>query len=126
MNENIKKKLFEEVKKRGLVVEQKSGTSDFTEMISLILHSRTQIHILHLQTKSFAEHKVLNEYYDEIGDLVDGLVESSVNGVNGFKLLSDDSESVVDGLGVSKVNIVEYPVDGLELGFAKSFFLSNL
>jgi hypothetical protein len=76
MNENIKKKLFEEVKKRGLVVEQKSGTSDFTEMISLILHSRTQIHILHLQTKSFAEHKALNEYYDEIGDLVDGLVES--------------------------------------------------
>lgn len=76
MNDNLKKKLFEEVKKRGLVLEQRSGTGDFTEMISLLLHSRTQIHILHLQTKSFAEHKALNEYYDEIVDLVDGLVES--------------------------------------------------
>ena len=45
-------------------------------MMSLLLHSRTQVHILHLQTKSFAEHKALNEYYNEIGDLVDGLVES--------------------------------------------------
>jgi len=44
--------------------------------VSGILHSRTQIHIYHLQTKSFAVHKALNDYYDAVVDLFDGLVES--------------------------------------------------
>jgi hypothetical protein len=59
----------------NLISEQKS-TKDFSEMVSLLLHSRTQAHTLHLQTKSFAEHMALNGYYDGIGDLIDGLVES--------------------------------------------------
>ena len=60
-----------------LVSEQKEGkNSEFAEMISLLLHSRTQTHTLHLQTDSFSEHMALNGYYDGIGDLVDGLVES--------------------------------------------------
>ncbi len=41
-----------------------------------MLHSRTQAHTLHLQTKSYPEHMALNGYYDGIGDLIDGLVES--------------------------------------------------
>jgi hypothetical protein len=45
-------------------------------MISLLLHSRTQAHTLHLQTESYPEHKALNEYYDGIVDIIDGLVES--------------------------------------------------
>jgi hypothetical protein len=60
-----------------LVSEQKEGKNgEFAEMISLLLHSRTQTHTLHLQTDSFSEHMALNGYYDGIGDLVDGLVES--------------------------------------------------
>ena len=38
--------------------------------------SRTQAHIFHLQTPSYAAHKALNKYYDKIVDLIDGLVES--------------------------------------------------
>lgn len=76
MDKNFKDRLFEEVTKRGIIVEQKTGTKDFVEMVSLLLHSRTQAHILHLQTKSFAEHSALNGYYDEIGGLVDGIIES--------------------------------------------------
>jgi hypothetical protein len=48
-------------------------------LISKLLHSRTQIHTFHLQTKSkssFAEHMALGGFYDKIGDLIDGLVES--------------------------------------------------
>ena len=40
------------------------------------MQSRNQAHIYHLQTESFAAHKALNEYYDEIVELFDGLVES--------------------------------------------------
>ena len=59
------------------ILEQKENKSgDFVEMVSLLLHSRTQTHTLHLQTKSFAEHSALNGYYDGIGDLVDGIIES--------------------------------------------------
>ena len=62
---------------RGLLLnEQKSEGNDYSEMISLLLHSRTQAHTLHLQTESYPEHMALNGYYDGIGDIVDGLVES--------------------------------------------------
>jgi hypothetical protein len=44
--------------------------------IGTLMQSRNQAHIYHLQTTSFAAHKALNDYYDEIVDLIDGLVES--------------------------------------------------
>lgn len=61
-------------KKEENVGDTNSG--DFTEMMSLLLHSQTQVHAFHLQTESYAEHKALQKYYEGIDDLVDGLVES--------------------------------------------------
>lgn len=46
------------------------------QYVSVLFNSRTQAHVYHLQTSSFAKHKALNEYYDDIIELVDGLVES--------------------------------------------------
>jgi hypothetical protein len=46
------------------------------QFVSTLFASRTQAHIFHLQTPSFAAHKALNDYYDEIIDITDGLVES--------------------------------------------------
>lgn len=46
------------------------------QYVSVFLESATQAHIYHFQTKSFAKHKALNEYYDEIVELVDSLVET--------------------------------------------------
>lgn len=71
----ITKKDFLRGSYTNVISEQKTN-KDFAEMVSLMLHSRTQAHTLHLQTKSFAEHMALNGFYSEIGDLVDGLVES--------------------------------------------------
>ena len=48
----------------------------FAIFIGTLMQSRNQAHVYHLQTDSFAAHKALNEYYDEIIDLIDGLVES--------------------------------------------------
>ena len=45
-------------------------------LVSLLFSSRTQAHIFHLQTMSFAEHKALNKYYDSIVDIIDQLVEA--------------------------------------------------
>jgi len=70
----ITKKDF--LSKGSFINEQKESNSDYIEMISLLLHSRTQAHTLHLQTESYPEHMALNGYYDGIGDIIDGLVES--------------------------------------------------
>lgn len=56
-------------------VEDESN-DDFCEMVCNILHSRNQAHVFHLQTKSYAEHKALNDYYDAVVPLFDGIVES--------------------------------------------------
>lgn len=63
--------------KLTIISTQKSNNMEqFAKLISFLFHSRTQAHIFHLQTTSFAEHKALNDYYDNIIDIVDGLVES--------------------------------------------------
>ena len=47
--------------------------------IGTLMQSRNQAHIYHLQVEgpgSFAAHKALQDYYEGIVDLIDGLVES--------------------------------------------------
>jgi len=89
----LTKKVFEELKKRGLYEQEDSledddddteesddnqteTNDDFCEMVCLLLHSRTQTHVFHLQTKSYSEHIALQGYYEGIDALVDGLIES--------------------------------------------------
>jgi hypothetical protein len=45
------------------------------QFTSTLFASRTQAHIFHLQTTSYAQHIALGAYYDGIIPLVDGLVE---------------------------------------------------
>ena len=47
-------------------------------LIGTLMQSRNQAHIYHLQVQgvgSYAAHKALNNYYDEIVDKIDGLAE---------------------------------------------------
>ena len=57
-------------------IEIPEPSNTMANFVSTLFASRTQAHIFHLQTPSFAAHKALNEYYDEIIDLVDGIIES--------------------------------------------------
>lgn len=53
--------------------------NEFVQLISTLTASRTQAHIFHWQVEgvgSDAAHRALGAYYDEIVDLIDGLVES--------------------------------------------------
>ena len=45
------------------------------EFFLKLLHAATNGHILHLQTKSYSEHKALQKYYEELPDLVDAIIE---------------------------------------------------
>lgn len=45
------------------------------KFVGALFLSRTVAHILHLKTKSYAQHKALNEFYDSIVDLADAFAE---------------------------------------------------
>lgn len=44
--------------------------------VTTLFHARTQAHILHLQTRSYAAHKALDEFYNDIVGLVDSVAEA--------------------------------------------------
>lgn len=46
------------------------------KFIGTLFQSRDAMHIAHLQTTSFAEHKALGMYYDEILELTDKFTEA--------------------------------------------------
>jgi len=45
-------------------------------LIISCFHARTNAHVLHLQTRSYAAHKALNEFYDGIIPLIDAFAEA--------------------------------------------------
>lgn len=54
----------------------KSSNTAVASLLSKLMNSRNQAHILHLQTRSYAAHKALNGYYDGIIPLLDKYAES--------------------------------------------------
>ena len=45
------------------------------EFVARVLESRDRAHLAHWATKSYAEHKALNDFYDGVLGLIDGFVE---------------------------------------------------
>jgi len=57
------------------------------EFLSKLFQARDTAHIIHLKLKgtgSYAAHKAMNEFYDEVLDITDGLVES-IQGIYGLQ-----------------------------------------
>ena len=54
----------------------------FVEFLSHLLDAKEQTIVWHNQTKSYAEHKALDNFQDELSELYDDLVES-VSGIYG-------------------------------------------
>lgn len=48
------------------------------ELLLTLLHSATNAHLHHWQTTSYAAHKALGEFYENMPDLVDDLVEAII------------------------------------------------
>lgn len=46
------------------------------EFVLTLLHAATNAHILHLQTRSFAQHMALGEFYPALPELTDKLAEA--------------------------------------------------
>lgn len=74
-----------QTKQKAIQVGQAAHASGFKEeamtytpqqFVLCLLHSVTNTHILHLQSRSYSEHKALEGYYTAIGDLIDDYVEA--------------------------------------------------
>jgi DNA-binding ferritin-like protein len=77
------------------------------DLASILLHSITQTHVFHLRVKgtgAYAAHVALQEYYETIGDLVDGLVEA-YQGKNGL-VFFDNVDSISNDATIG--NIIKY------------------
>jgi len=77
--EFTKKEILEGKSTQVITEEKNKGEKKLVEIVSELFHSETQSHMFHLQTKSpssFAEHNALGGYYTEIGEKLDGLIES--------------------------------------------------
>lgn len=64
---------------------------DAAEFVGVLLHSSTATHYLHLNTASYAAHKALGHYYENIVGLADKFAEA-YQGHNGIIPLGDYPE----------------------------------
>ena len=71
-----KEQLFKVIRLNEAENKETTQDGDILDMISSLLHSQTQVHVFHLQSKSYSEHKALQKYYEGIDTIVDGIVES--------------------------------------------------
>ena len=70
---DLTEKLKEELKRRNLWEQDDDQDDDQDEDNS---QDNSKVHIFHLGTKSYAEHKALQGYYEGVDALTDGLIES--------------------------------------------------
>lgn len=78
-----------------------STKTKYAKLISLLFNARTNTHIAHLQTTSYAQHKALNEFYDGVVDLADRFAESSqgsIGIITGYTIGDLFTGSIIDYL----------------------------
>jgi hypothetical protein len=103
-------------------VEESESKSKVTvqDFVSILFDIHTNIHIAHLQTSSYAEHKALDELYTEIVELRDRFIESYqgeytiIKGYKSFKI--QEGIDPVKYLN-SKCEIIEEFRESLEIGY---------
>jgi len=80
------------------------------EIIGLLFLDRTLAHREHLRTHSYAQHKALRSFYDEVVDLADKLSEA-YQGYEGIMydipLLAEQTKDEIDVVLEKHMNIIE-------------------
>ena len=80
------------------------------QIIGLLFHARNVAHLEHLRTKSYAQHKALGHFYDEVVDFADKLAEAyqGEQGImNNIPLFSSVTKEPIDVFLVKQVETIE-------------------
>jgi len=97
------------------------GKAKYTKLVSLLFNARTNAHIAHLQTKSYAQHIALNELYEGILDIADSFAESAqgTQGIlNGYTL-----GALWSGDVISNVESLHNEISGMKKEFTEGHLL---
>jgi len=89
----------------AIEIKPKVTSLNTIDFASMLLFARNQIHILHLQSLSYAQHVALNEAYDLILDSFDQFVET-IQGKEGIILKGYKSYSYVDTEPIAYIQTV--------------------
>jgi len=89
----------------AIEIKPKVTSLNTIDFASMLLFARNQIHILHLQSLSYAQHVALNEAYDLILDSFDQFVET-IQGKEGTILKGYKSYSYVDTEPIAYIQTV--------------------
>lgn len=99
-------------------MELKLKSNTHIDVASKLFHARTQLHVYHLQTKSYAQHKALDEAYNGILDLTDAYIETIqgklgmiLTGYKTYPLLEDNNP--IKFLSQLKADIENYRINTL-------------
>lgn len=76
------------------------------QFVSLLFEARNVTHINHLKSKSYSEHKALNEFYSEILELADEFIET-YQGQYGIINITNEEKSDVDSSITYLTNFVD-------------------
>lgn len=80
------------------------NASDIGHVFSKLFHMRDVSHYAHLRTKSYAQHKALNSFYDDLLDLTDTFIET-YQGQYGLQKFE------IQGHDASDIDIIKYLED---------------
>jgi len=97
------------------------GKAKYTKLVSLLFNARTNAHIAHLQTKSYAQHIALNELYEGILGIADSFAESAqgTQGIlNGYTL-----GALWSGDVISNVESLHNEISGMKKEFTEGHLL---
>ena len=74
-------------------MKKRESKGDVSSLVMTLLHSVTNVHIMHLSSRSFSEHMALGAYYTTVDKHVDALVEAyqGMKGelITGYPLAND-------------------------------------
>lgn len=70
--------------------------SNVSELASILLSSRTQAHVFHLQTSKYAKHKALQNYYNSIVPLTNSYIET-YQGKTGRTVKNIRNKPIING-----------------------------
>lgn len=111
--ETIKRRVSEQEE------EKAESSNGMDTLASHLLFSQTQVHIFHLQTDSYAEHKALQGYYEGIDDLADSLIEAYqgendiIDNYTSFPVKKYEGKEMVIGYFDELLSVIEDSREGL-------------
>ena len=108
-----------------MIPPEQSSNPAAAEFFITLLHAATSGHVLHLQTRSYAQHKTLDEFYGELPGLVDGIIEA-YQGKYGLVLDYPSGYVVPTGLPIDFVSSLGDFVTANRLNIGDDSELQNL